>query len=457
MLRRAFSSSSVAAPTTAAFAPAAVPSLFATKRWTNGIGPEPVTPAHPDVKLGFHQMEYRGRGWSNLHKQLPQDQVVCEGGAGPTNMHDRMGHVQDPEDPRHPIIRIQVGEQKLFDGAVHTIVGGNYGPIRKGSRLLQLLYAHYLEPFSCNRVCVHLRHWDKVPDAHHMTLEASVEYVGQTASLIGNVLVAGGTCVMEGVTMRGDTNQVYVMEGAQILENCMLIADAPTTLHHYQRSEQTNPYQVWDATEGVVKICGNVVVEPNCMIEAAQIGTFTRIGHGTKIMKNAQIGSLCQILPGSVVLADQKIYDGEIWGGAPAVKLGKVSKFDYKKPYYYSCNHREMVLDGWDGASNYGDQVVLREQEMDKLDALMITYEKDLPAGLKRQLEEFIDGREPYGHTIARLTQGWSPKVMSDEKTMDGCIPMINPNAWRNHNDDAESEYSGTVMNWTKYCAEKRW
>lgn len=177
MLRRAFSSQSSAV---AAATFTAVPATLGAQRFSNGIGPEPITPAHPDVRFGFYRIDYRGRGWSNLHKQLPADQLCCEGGALPARLRDRMSHVQDPEDPRHPIVRIQVGEQKLFDGAVHTIVGGNYGEIRKGSRLLQLLYAHYIEPFSCNRVCVHLRHWDKVPSFHHNIIEASVEYVVQT-------------------------------------------------------------------------------------------------------------------------------------------------------------------------------------------------------------------------------------------------------------------------------------
>lgn len=426
-------------------------------RFGSGFGPDPIGPVHPDVKFGVHQLHYRGRGWANVYKQLPQDQLVCEGGATPSNHSDRMGWVVDPEDPRHPIVRMQVGETKMFDGAVHTLTTGSYGPIRKGSRLLQLLYAHYLEPFSCNRVCVHLRHWDKVPNNHHALVEWTVDYVGQTCSFIGSVFIGGGTTVMEGVTMRGDTNQVYCMEGVQVMENCMLMADAPTNLHHYQRSEALNPYQIWDAIEGVVKICGNVILEPNCVIEACQIGTFTRVGHNTKIMKGALIGSLVQILPGSVVLADQKIHDGEIWAGAPAVKVGKVSKFDYKRPWFYSCAHREMVNEGYDGWSHYGDQTVHREQEMDKLDMLMITYEHDLPDSLKQQIEDFVDGREPYNHTIARLTQGWSLMNQKEAITMDGAVPCINPTPYRNHNEDAYSDYAGTVFNWKHYAAEKRW
>ena len=455
MLRR------VCAPTTTATVAAAAactPAALAyTARRRVNFCPEPISPAHPDVRFGSQQLHYRGRGWANIYKQLPQDQLVAEGGSTPTSHHDRMGAVPDPEDPRHPICRMQVGETKMMDGAVHTILTGSYGPQRKGSRLLQLLYANYLEPFSCNRVCVHLRHWDKCPNNHHAILEWSVEYVGQTASLIGLCFVSGGSVVMEGVTMRGDTNQVYCLEGAQIMENCMLIADAPTTLHHYQRSEALNPYQTWEATEGVVKICGNVILEPNCLIEACQIGTFTRVGHNSKIMKGATIGSLCQIMPGSVVLADQHIHDGEVWGGAPAVKLGKVSKFDYKRPWYYSVSHREQVLESFDGWSNHGDPMVQREQELDKLDLLMLSYESGLPESLKKQIEDFVDGREPYNHTIARITQGWSPINQRDDKTMDGATPCINPTPYRDHNEDSDSDYAGTVFNWRHYAAEKRW
>lgn len=419
--------------------------------------PDPIGKAHPDVIWGNMQMGYRGRGWVGAMKQLPTEPLLVMGGSSMTHTNDRQFAITDPEDPRHPIVRVQFGELKGFDGAVHSMVHASWGEIPKSSRLLQLLYNNYLEPVSMNRTLVQLMHWGKGPNNGPTIVESCVEYIGQTSNLIGNVMIGVGTVVMEGVVMRADANQIYIHEGCQIHENVCIIADAPTTLHHYQRQEGFNPYQTLECSEGVVKIGMNTMIEPNCLIESCSIGTFNRIGHGSKILKGVTTSLLCHVLPGSVVLSNTHINEGEIYGGAPARKLGKVSKFEYKKPWFASVLHRDQVTEVLQGNSFYGDQVALWAEEMDKLDNLMIEFEDGLSDGVKAQIRDFIEGREPYTHTIARITQGWSPANRPDDKMYDHKVPCINMNAHRNHNDDAVSEYTGTIFNWKYYLTgEKR-
>lgn len=419
--------------------------------------PDPIGKPHPDIQFGHSQHGYRGRGWVGAMKQLPVESMIAFGGGSMVGTNDRQFAVQDPEDPRHPLVRAQFGELKGFDGAVHSIVHASWGEIPKSSRLLQLLYNNYLEPISMHRTLVHLMHWSKVPNNGNMIFDSTVEYVGQTACLIGNVFVGAGAVIMEGVVMRADVNQIYIYDGVQVHENVMIIADAPTTLHHYQRGEGFNPYQTLECSEGVVSVGMNTMIEPNCMIEACQIGTFNRIGHGSRIMKGVTTSLMCHILPGSVVLADTHINEGEIYGGAPARKLGKVSKFEYKKPWFASAHHRDQTAEVLQSHTAYGDQVALWQEEMDKLENLMIEFEDGLSDGVKAQIREFIEGREPYTHTIARITQGWSPANRPDDKMYDHKVPCINMNAHRNHNDDAVSEYTGTIFNWKYYLTgEKR-
>jgi carbonic anhydrase/acetyltransferase-like protein (isoleucine patch superfamily) len=431
----------------------------ATRSYFNAA-PDPIGKAHPDIMFGMGSVSYRGRGWIGAQKQLPQEVLTIHAGDTLTYLNDRQGAVQDPEDPRHPLVRVQFGpETKGFDGAVHPMVRANWGPISPASRLLQVLYNNYLEPISMHRVHVPLSHLSKVPNNGLEIFQSSISYIGQTTSAVGNVFFGIGSVVMEGCTFRGDVNQIIIQEGCQIMENCAMIADAPTALHNYQRGEALNPYQTLEGAEGVVKIGMNTIVEPNCMIESCCLGTFNRIGHGTKILKGTTSSAFCHVLPGSVVLADTHMSEGEIWGGAPARKLGKVSKFEYKKPWFQSVHHRDMAEESKNCNTNYGDQVVLWAELNEQLEKLMIQFEGGLSEGVKAQMRDFVEGREPYGHAIARITQGWSPANRPDDKIYDHRVPSIVWNSFRNHNDDSESEYSGTIFNWKGYIsgAERRW
>ncbi|EPY19254.1 hypothetical protein STCU_02637 [Strigomonas culicis] len=263
---------------------------------------------------------------------------------------------------------------------------------------------------------------------------------------------------MEGVTIKGDTNCVYIAEGVQILENTCIVSDAPTNLLAYQRHEAINPYQQWDGMDGVMRIMPNTVIEPNCFLDSCSIGSFNRIGHNSKIMKGVTTGVMAHILPGSVVLKDTKIGDGEIWGGAPAVHVGNVSKFEWKRPYYPSLLHRESVAETYRNMSRYGDQVVHFANAMGELETLMVKFEEDISPSVQEQIKVFEEGREPFHHTITRITQGWTPMNRPDDKTLNTCPPLPGVKMYAEHNTDStEHELNGTYMNISNFMNEFRW
>lgn len=390
------------------------------RRLTSAItGSGKIGSVHPDAMGGINKnSDYAGPGWLGTLKILPISSLMAEGGfsGGSAGTYDRIGPVMDPEDPRHEMVTIHSSPIGLFteDLSANFIAQGNFGPVPEGSKLLSVLYENYLEPFSMNRVAIHLGQWDKVPNNHHLSLDATCDYIGQTANLIGDVTIATGSVVMEGVTIRADANAVYIGEGCQILENVSIIADAPAILHHYQRREQLNPYQVYEAMEGVVKIGQNTIVEPNCHIESCIIGPYNRIGHGSHIMKGVQTGTISHILPGSVVVQDTKIGDGEVWGGAPAKKLGKVSKYEYKRPYFASLLHREAVVEGLAETNRYGSQMVEFAADCELIDDLVVEYESEVTPAVRAQVRQLIEGREPFEHTVCRTLQVWSAAGRTD-------------------------------------------
>jgi carbonic anhydrase/acetyltransferase-like protein (isoleucine patch superfamily) len=309
------------------------------------------------------------------------------------------------------------------------------------------MYDNYLEPFSMNRVACQLNFFGKVPNWNDADLYTAAEYIGETATLIGNVVVSNASVVMEGVTANGGLNDIYIGEGTQVLENVCMVGDQPTTLHHYQRDEAINPYQTMEMTEGIVRIGPNCIIEPNVLLESCQIGACSRIGHNSKIFKGTNIGILCIVMPGTVVVADTNIPDGELWGGAPAHKLGKVSKFEWKRPYYPSVVHKELLIHVYSDMSRYGDQVVEFAHHQDTLETLVVEFEAEVPEGVRAKVREAIEGREPFHHMVARITQGWVPTNRADDKCGDHLIPCIATNYHSRHNDDATGgRYAGTPL-----------
>lgn len=413
--------------------------------------------AHPDIYFGHMQWGYCGPGWQTMTKQMPAEIFMINLGGSLGNSNDSTNTYLDPEDPRHPIGLIQEGMNHHWDGCFHQMTVGDYGHISAGSRLMQVLYENYLEPFSQNRVCAQLGEYSKVPNNHHGSVEASAEYCGGTASLIGSVMVGLGSVIMEGVTAKGDTNCIYIAEGCQILENCMLMSDACSNLLVYQRQEALNPYQQWDGMDGVLTIKQNTIVEQNCFLDSCHIGPFNRIGHGTKIMKGVTTGTMVHILPGSVVVADTKIGDGELYGGAPAVKLGKISKFEWKRPYFASMLHREAVVEQYRFQSRYGDQIVYHVNAMEELDTLMLKYDDHVTPAIREKMKVLVEGKEPFNHMITRIFQSWSPP-WSHHGSLAYTPPAGSVRNWGEHNCDSDpNAQNGSYLNFKGFFHDYKW
>lgn len=424
------------------------------------IHTSPIGHAHPDVHWGAMQGSYRGPGWVGYHKALPQEALLMQGGNAASAIADRVGQILDPEDPRHPIAQYYIGGLTNHDGAVHRMVeGAGNVDTPQSSRVLQVLYDSYLEPFSMHRVCGILREGGDQPNNHYNNFAASVHGCGETSSIVGNTLVGMGSNIGEGVTMKGDVNNILLHEGSQVLDNCCLVCDRPSNLHHYQRSEDFNPYQTWDSMDGVMCVKQHTIIESNCFLDSCVIGMFNRIGHGSKIMKGVYSENFVHVMPGSVVTANTKMKEGELWGGAPARKLGKISKYEMKK-IHAASNHVQEFYGHLphEGMSNNGDQFVHRTLKNQELQTLLIKFEDQISPSLKARITNFVEGREPWAHMIVRITQLWTQQGRSDEKSTLLHPPAPHINNYSEHNSDSfDSPWHGTRLNMTNYINEFNW
>ena len=421
---------------------------------------------HPDQCVGNaspFDRTYKGKGWTMNVKSLPVDMMAYFPGGGLQSAWDRQGPQQDPEDPRMPMMLITMGEYltPAHDSSCSKMLSADYGPIPQSSRLMQLLYANYLEPVCMSRTHGILDSYSKVPNdgvtaADTFTAATDFDddtaYFGTTMNAVGRASWGAGSTIMESTVVNGGESRVVLGTYCQVMENCVFTSARPENrLHYSHEHERTNPYHTIELDEGQTFISGYVTIEPGCLIESCNLQSYCRIGHGSKLLKGCEIGYHSIILPGSVVAAGTKVGEGEIWGGAPAHKVAKVSKFDYKHQWQPASSHRWAVGLTHKDVTRYGDQTVLWADTMMGLNMLLLEHEKDLSPGVKAQIREFMHGREPYSHTIARLTQAWTPanRVEQTVNDMTSPIPLYKPT--RNHNDDSDSDYSGTIFNWKHY------
>ena len=424
---------------------------------------DPIGKVHPDVSNMWGKncdFNYKGRSWTQWFRTMNQERLIGHGAytgnVGGNASQDGNVRTWDPEDPRHPIVRMVTGWSNPVDGSVHDLVYGNFGPIPEKSRLLQVLYDNYLEPFSMQRIDPIMGHYSKNNPANI----AATDYICPSVSILGACKIGGESSIMHNTVIKGDTGQFWCGMTSQIMENNMFITDAPQTLHHYVREEKFNPYQTWEHTDGAIMIHGFCMIEPGCTIESCHIGMCCTIGHSTRIHKDVKMGMLARIVPGSVVISGTEIGEGELWGGAPARKLGKVGKFDWKIPYESAMHHWYQVHEGKGDYTHHGDQVAYGVKADDELSHLAIEYEQNLSPSTKGQVRHAYEGSEPFTHTVARVTQFWQPLNKQENLVMDGGSPWCFENwygKWEDQHGVAANSKAGTMGNIKGIASEARW
>lgn len=128
-------------------------------------------------------------------------------------------------------------------------------------------------------------------------------FVAETAALIGDVEVGGGSSVWYGAVLRGDTAPIKVGRASSIQDNAVVHCDA-----------------------GVPALIGdNVTVGHGAIVHSATVGSNTLIGMGATVLNGAVIGENCIIGAGALVLENAVVPAGSLAVGVPARVVRKLS------------------------------------------------------------------------------------------------------------------------------------
>ncbi len=122
-------------------------------------------------------------------------------------------------------------------------------------------------------------------------------FIAPTAVILGDVVIEKGASIWFGVVLRGDHNQIFIGEGANVQDNSV-IHTSDTDLPTY--------------------IGPNVTIGHGVMMEGCRIERDALIGMNCVVLGSAVVGEGSLVAAGSVVGAGAQIPAHHLAAGAPA-------------------------------------------------------------------------------------------------------------------------------------------
>lgn len=120
-------------------------------------------------------------------------------------------------------------------------------------------------------------------------------WVAPSADVIGKVVLEDEASIWFGAVLRGDNEVIWVGQGSNIQENCVLHTDIGYPL----------------------RIGANCTIGHKAMLHGCTIGEGTLIGMGATILNGAKIGKGCLIGACALITEGKEIPDGSLVMGAP--------------------------------------------------------------------------------------------------------------------------------------------
>tara|TARA_B100000780_G_scaffold65076_1_gene42677 strand:- start:726 stop:1256 length:531 start_codon:yes stop_codon:yes gene_type:complete len=120
-------------------------------------------------------------------------------------------------------------------------------------------------------------------------------WIAPEVSVIGKVVIEAGVSVWFGACLRGDNEVIWISEGTNVQENCVLHTDKGFPL----------------------SIGAGCTIGHKVMLHGCMVGENTLIGMGAIVLNGAKIGKNCLIGAGALITENKIIPDGSLVMGTP--------------------------------------------------------------------------------------------------------------------------------------------
>ncbi|MBE6063285.1 MAG: gamma carbonic anhydrase family protein [Clostridium butyricum] len=133
---------------------------------------------------------------------------------------------------------------------------------------------------------------------------SSDSYISETAVIIGDVTIKKDANIWFGSVLRGDYSEIYIGEGTNIQENCVVHGDK----------------------EYKVQVGKRCTIGHGAIIHGCTIGENTLIGMGAIILNGVRIGNNSIVGAGSLVTQNKEFEDGVLILGNPAKVVRRLTE-----------------------------------------------------------------------------------------------------------------------------------
>jgi len=133
-------------------------------------------------------------------------------------------------------------------------------------------------------------------------------WIAPNATIIGDITLKKNTSIWFNATLRGDVENIYVGEGSNIQDGCVLHTDPGCPL----------------------KIGKNVTIGHLAMLHGCSVEDNSLIGIGAVILNKAKIGKNCIIGAKALITENKEIPDNSLVVGAPGKIIRKVTDEEVK-------------------------------------------------------------------------------------------------------------------------------
>lgn len=141
------------------------------------------------------------------------------------------------------------------------------------------------------------------------TISPSATFIAPSANLIGDVSLGSNSSVWYGATIRADGNKVSIGSRTNIGDRAVV---------HIAKIQGDYPTEIGNG----------VTIRAGAIVHAATLKDHCFVGEGAQVLDGSVIGSNSIIEAGAIVTPKTIVPDGEVWGGAPAKMVRKVTKED---------------------------------------------------------------------------------------------------------------------------------
>jgi carbonic anhydrase/acetyltransferase-like protein (isoleucine patch superfamily) len=123
---------------------------------------------------------------------------------------------------------------------------------------------------------------------------APTAWVSEAAYVVGDVELGEGSSVWPGAVVRADFSSITIGTNTVIEDNCVVHTGQPLVIED------------------------NIIIGHAVVVHCARVGSNSLIGNQAVLLDGAEIGELCLVAAGSLVLGRVKVPDRSFVSGAPA-------------------------------------------------------------------------------------------------------------------------------------------